>query len=209
MKQLLTTIGSSVPRSSIRYTIRKPWVFSTCCFFLLLACFALFLSGCQKENLNSGSQRENILSRSQKQESRSGLKKKHAVPFKATFVVTLKTVQQATDVLPELDSVYGTGEGTHIGKSTFTALAVYTPPDFNLTGNAVISVANGDQIFATVQGAPPVIDFTTGNIVLTYQATITGGTGKFSDATGGWTTIAHASIYSTTGTDSLEGTIRY
>ena len=133
---------------------------------------------------------------------------KKTVPLEATFQTTLTNVQMADEVLPELDSVYGTGQGTPIGKSTFAALAKYTPPDFNLTGNGVITSENGDRIFASIEGMGPVID-STGAIVLTYNATIIGGTGRYMGATGGWVTIAHASIYTTTGIDSLKGTITY
>ncbi len=63
---------------------------------------------------------------------------------------------------------------------------------------------------ATVPGPGPVIDFTTGNLVLKYHVLITGGTGKFTGATGGWKTVVHANIFAPPeipGTDSLEGTI--
>ncbi len=137
---------------------------------------------------------------------------KKTVPLKAIFHTIAKNVQAGTDVLPELDSVYGTGEGTPIGKSTFAALSVFAPPDFNhLTGDGVITSEDGDQIFeSTVPGPGPVIDFTTGNLVLKYSVLITGGTGRFTGATGGWKTVVHLNIYDppeTPGTDSLQGTI--
>jgi hypothetical protein len=138
---------------------------------------------------------------------------KKTVPLIATFQTTPKNVQVGTDVLPELDSVYGTGEGTPIGKSTFMALSVFAPPDFTqLTGNGgVITTENGDQIlFATVPGPGPVIDFTTGNLVLKYRVLIKGGTGRFTGSTGGWKTVVHANIFAPPeipGTDSLAGSI--
>jgi hypothetical protein len=157
----------------------------------MLAAIAMFISSCHKGDNDC----------------------KKTVPLIATFQTTPKNVQVGTDVLPELDSVYGTGEGTPIGKSTFMALSAFAPPDFTqLTGNGgVITTENGDQIlFATVPGPGPVIDFTTGNLVLKYRVLIKGGTGRFTGSTGGWKTVVHANIFAPPeipGTDSLAGSI--
>ncbi len=123
-------------------------LFSRYCLVLTLAEIAMIISSCKKEDHLC----------------------KKTVPLKAIFHTIAKNVQAGTDVLPELDSVYGTGEGTPIGKSTFAALAMYAPPAFDhLTGDGVITSENGDQIFEnTVPGPRPVIDFTTGNLEIKY-----------------------------------------
>ncbi len=190
MKQALATIKSLLFSSSHHRSSNQQKLFSRYCLVLMLAVIAMIISSCKKEDHLC----------------------KKTVPLKAIFHTIAKTVQAGTDVLPELDSVYGTGEGAPIGKSTFAALAVYAPPAFDhLTGDGVITSENGDQIFeSTVPGPGPVIDFTTGNLVLKYRVLITGGTGRFTGATGGWKTVVHLNIYDppeTPGTDSLEGTI--
>ena len=187
MKQVLTTINSLVHSFPFRRSICQPRSFSKYCIVLLLAAIAMLIGGCTKEDHNC----------------------KKTVPLIAVFQVTLKNIQASTDVLPELDSVTGKGKGTPIGISTFMGLAQYAPPLFNLAGDETITSENGDQIFATVQGPGPDIDFKTGNIVLKYHATITGGTGRYTDATGSWNTIAHANLNTPTGTDSLKGSITY
>ncbi len=192
MKQTLTTIKSLLFSSSHHRSSNQQKLFSKYRLVLLVAVMAMIISSCKKE--------EDHLC-------------KKTVPLKAIFHTIAKNVQVGTDVLPELDSVYGTGEGTPIGKSSFAALSVFAPPAFDhLTGNGgVITSENGDQIlFATVPGPGPVIDFTTGDLVLKYSVLITGGTGRFTGATGGWKTVVHLNINDspeTPGTDSLKGTI--
>ena len=188
MKQVLTTIHS-LARSFSSISSRR--LFSKYRLIVMFTIIAMLVNSCKKEDHHC----------------------KKTVPLIATFQTTPKNVQAGTDVLPELDSVYGTGEGTPIGKSTFAALSVFAPPDFNnLTGKGgVITSENGDQIlFSTIPGPGPVIDFTTGNLVLKYRVLITGGTGRFTGSTGGWKTVVHANIFAPPeipGTDSLEGSI--
>lgn len=186
MKQVSTTKNSLVLSSPLHHSIYQRSQFSKYRFIILFAVIVLFISSCHKEDNH-----------------------KKTVPLIAVFQTKAKIVKPNTDVLPELDLVTAMGDGTPIGKSTFVGHAQYYPPDFNLTGNGVITTANGDQIFATVNEPGPVIEFKTGNIVLTCRATITDGTGRFTGATGGWTTIAHANINTPTGIDSLKGTITY
>lgn len=192
MKQVSITKNPLVLTSSFHQSISPQKLFSKCRFVILLAGFVILLSSCQKEDLF------NLFHEHHKQ----------TVPLIAVFHVTLKNIQASTDVLPELDSVTGIGEGSPIGISSFMGLAKFAPaPDFSLTGNATITSENGDQIFSAVHGPGPAVN--PPNIVLTYKATITGGTGKFAGATGGWTTIAHASTDTPAGIDSLQGTITY
>lgn len=199
MKQVLITIESS-QNKSLHYFECKQTKFSNYYLFCLVACFALFITGCQKEGLQSSSQKQDLGSSLQKQ----GQHKK-AVPFKAVF----QTIAvNSPDFL--IADVTGTGEGSHIGKSTFVGQAVFVGPDNNFTGHGTITAANGDKIFATgIEGPGPIIDDATGNFLLIYHSIITGGTGRFADATGTYTTTAHASIYNDKGTDFIEGTISY
>jgi len=194
MKQVLTTNESLLFKSSPNHPGNHWKLFSKYRLIILFTCISMIVSSCQKEDLF------NLFHEHHKE----------TVPLIAVFHVTLKTIQASDFVsITELDSVYGTGKGMPIGISTFRSIAIYAPPDYNLTGSATITSENGDRIFFTSQGPGPAVDTITGNIVLNYHATITGGTGRFEDATGGWNTIAHASTHTTTGVDSLQGTITY
>lgn len=183
MKQVLNTKNLLVLSSSLLHSISPRRIFSKYRTVLLLAGIALFISSCHKEDHLC----------------------KKTVPFKANFKV-IAIITQDGD--PQIVDVTGMGKGTPIGISTFVGRAEYAGPKFNFTGYGTITDANGDQIFATgIEGPGPVVDTTTGNIVLTYHSIITGGTGRFANATGSYTTIAHASLYTNAGNDSLDGTI--
>jgi hypothetical protein len=129
---------------------------------------------------------------------------KKTVPLQAEFG-TVSTMLQAGP--PELDSIAGQGEGTPIGKASFVAHAQFDANNV-LTGIIVATGENGDTFFASITGHDPAID-ENGNITLHFQATITGGTGKFAGATGSFAGIAHESIYNAAGSASWDGTITY
>src|SRR4051794_9994887 len=116
MKQISTTKNSIVLSFPRYHSITLQRVYSKY-LIIYIASFAMLVMSCQKEELPNNPQQQSSLSSSQNQTHQ-----KQAVPFKAVFQTTLKNIQAATDVLPELDSVTGTGEGTHIGKSTFAGL---------------------------------------------------------------------------------------
>lgn len=129
---------------------------------------------------------------------------KQTVPFKTQFQLTSVVTQDGS---AQVIVNTGTGDGTPIGKSSFMCNARIDATGFNDT--EIITGSNGDQIFVTGKGAGPVIDFTTGNVLITYQCTITSGTGIYKGATGTWTTIGHANLNNPTGTDTMEGSITY
>ncbi len=71
----------------------------------------------------------------------------------------------------------GVGEATHLGRFTRHAVGV-VHADGTVTGTVVFTAANGDQLYADLDGA-----FTSlTSIEGTY--TFTGGTGRFEDASG-------------------------
>ena len=86
------------------------------------------------------------------------------------------------DVTPVADgflvTASGGGEATHLGR--FTRLGrVVVHGDGSAEGTVVFTAANGDQLFMEVVGVPTNSPTTIGG---TY--TFTGGTGRFSDASG-------------------------
>jgi hypothetical protein len=75
-------------------------------------------------------------------------------------------------------TVTTTGQATHLGKFTGTEVVVFNPTAGTLMGARVFIAANGDRLYATVEGA--FTSATTAEGTLTF----TGGTGRFRDASG-------------------------
>jgi hypothetical protein len=77
----------------------------------------------------------------------------------------------------------GSGQATHLGHYTEIGQVVFaptsTPGILAVTGWTRYTAANGSQLYASISGT---VDVTTGAIVAT--ATYTGGTGRFSNASG-------------------------
>jgi hypothetical protein len=99
-----------------------------------------------------------------------------------------------------------TGVFSHMGKTTVSsnfAIVLPSPTTFQVSGPLTTTAANGDQVFWTCTGngtasAPaPAVGETTD---YTLVCTATGGTGRFSDATGTTTTTGHQEFVSIVGT---------
>ena len=94
------------------------------------------------------------------------------------------------DIATGAGTSQGTGTFSHLGKSTYTlnSTSVPTgPTTFAVTGTGTVVAANGDQVFATFTGTATVPSLVpaVGDIgQTTLVFTITGGTGRFSDASG-------------------------
>lgn len=92
----------------------------------------------------------------------------------------------------------GTGTATYLGKYTEHIAMTIHLPTLSSTGTATFTAANGDTLTATVVGQATRTGPTTLSIVEDY--TITGGTGRFADATGSFT--LESSVEQTTGVSS-------
>jgi hypothetical protein len=79
----------------------------------------------------------------------------------------------------------GTGTATYLGRYTEHIVMTINLPTLSSTGTATFTAANGDTLTATVVGQATRTGPTTLSIVEVY--TITGGTGRFADATGSFT----------------------
>ena len=80
----------------------------------------------------------------------------------------------------------GTGTATYLGKYTEHITMQIFLPTLSSTGTATFTAANGDTLTATVLGqATPTT--TPGVLSIVEVYTITGGTGRFADATGTFT----------------------
>jgi hypothetical protein len=116
-------------------------------------------------------------------------------PFKGT-VSAVETVEVAFPTA-SIDRVGG-GKATHLGKYTEHITMQVNIPTMASTGSSTFTAANGDTLTATVLGQATRIGPTTLSIVEVY--TITGGTGRFADATGTFT--LESTVEQTTGVSS-------
>lgn len=106
--------------------------------------------------------------------------------------------------------ITGIGQSSHLGKGTFVANSVAnltTPPPFSLGGTAVFTSANGDEFYTSFVGTATPVGSGANDIEMHH--TITGGTGRFEDATGNFTGYTTAVPGHTEGYVSYEGNISY
>jgi hypothetical protein len=124
----------------------------------------------------------------------------------------------------DLSTLTATTQGSaiisHLGRTTFTLNQTITPTSattFLQGGTATFVAANGDQLFATLTGSGTNTGLGVGDTAdLTTVFTITGGTGRFTDASGTLTGPAHVQVVSAVGTTltssdtfTLQGRISY
>ena len=165
--------------------------FSMYCLVLLLAGFAMLITSCQKEELQSSSQNQDFLNISQKQNQQE-----KSVPFKGKMTLIVKG-----------NTVSGTGTATHIGKFTIVEpnnrIQRNADGSLTITGTAIITAANGDEIFTTHIGQVKFLG--NGMAQVTAEFTITGGTGRFAGATGSFEVLSLPNP----GDYTINGTISY
>ena len=92
----------------------------------------------------------------------------------------------------------GSGTATYLGKYTEQVTAQINVMTMHGTGLATFTAANGDTLSASVDGQATRTGPTTLSIVEVY--TVTGGTGRFADATGTFT--LESTVDQTTGVSS-------
>jgi hypothetical protein len=101
----------------------------------------------------------------------------------------------------------GSGEATHLGRYTVTYEVQVDLPTGTGTGlSAQYVAANGDRLFAEGSGqATPTEDPSVFVVVETF--TITGGTGRFADATGNFTETRRVNIETGVTSGTIDGNI--
>ena len=111
------------------------------------------------------------------------------------------TSTTTVDVSTGTGAVAGSGQLSHLGRFDFTnditSFTLTGPDTFTLTLTAVIVAANGDEIYTTATGTGTLTP--TGSEA-TLVSTITGGTGRFANASGTTTTKITSVTVSTVGT---------
>ena len=122
-----------------------------------------------------------------------------AVAAETPFKGTVNAVETGQVVFPTrfLDRE-GTGTATYLGKYTEHVVMQINIPTMSSTGAATFTAANGDTLTASVVGQATRTGPTVLSIVEVY--TVTGGTGRFADATGTFT--LKSTVDQTTGVSS-------
>jgi hypothetical protein len=106
----------------------------------------------------------------------------------------------------------GAGSATHLGGFTIAVnemLDVTSPSgEVVLQGRAIVVAANGDELHWTYSGTgtPP---SETGDVLITGTFTITGGSGRFTDATGQGSFEGVGNVVTGRASFSYTGTISY
>lgn len=113
-------------------------------------------------------------------------------------------------VIPPIGTIVGSGigMGTHLGRFTYEfphTVNFGSLPPFIGTGTSSFTAANGDKIHATVtgQGRP----IAPGFILVVETCVITGGTGRFTNASGTFTVKRLVDQLNGRTSGSYEGTI--
>ena len=122
-----------------------------------------------------------------------------AVAAETPFKGTVNAVETGETVFP-IRSITreGGGTATYLGRYTEHIVMTINVLTMSSTGTATFAAANGDTLTATDIGQATRIGPTTLSIVENY--TITGGTGRFADATGTFT--LHSTVEQSTGVSS-------
>lgn len=143
-------------------------------YLLALLVAALLFTACKKDNISAGN--------TQQAPSVTRL------PFEGIFTTTAEVLQPP----PMLNQkITGTGYVTHLGESTFIALAsiaIQPPPPFVVTGTATFIAANGDEFYTRFSGTS--VPGVAGTSTATLRHTVTGGIGKFRNASGDFTGVS-------------------
>jgi hypothetical protein len=200
MKQVLITISTFIKNERFNF---KQFKFSAPGIFTVLISFTLLIAGCQKQGFDSSSQNQVISNASINKNV-----KKQVLPFKGGFATIESVIEIKGNT--EHDRITGIGQLTHLGNATFVADIQFDVVDFSapITGVQTTVAANGDKIFSTFSGYSNVPD-AEGNIQANLSETITGGTGRFINATGTFTVKANGNINVPEGKNIFDGTISY
>ena len=120
---------------------------------------------------------------------------KGLVPFRATMTETFVVVPCDRNVL--CAPITGSGQASHLGKTSEASevfvdlLSNPAPGCHNETRTVTLTGANGDQITLALTGQDCPTGATTGTTTTALDSwVVTGGTGRFSGATGSGTNMA-------------------
>lgn len=181
MKQVFTSKSQLVCNSQTSYLNANAKKFPQVLVFVFLSVFTITNSSCKKEVCED--------------RVKNTKQMKKAVPFKGSLLVSLGE-----------GGTSGTGVGSHVGSFQYVSVDDFSNFPY-VTGNATITAANGDKIFTTFSGYLTPADEDVFSI--SFENTITGGTGRFEGATGSYTSTGTANTTSSTANTTFSGTISY
>jgi hypothetical protein len=130
------------------------------------------------------------------------------LPFSGSFRVNTSAVFTPPSTL--IINGTATGDASHLGRFTATAVDVVNTTTATSTGTYTLTAANGSQLFATTAGGED--QFVPPNVShVTLVATIVGGTGRFAGATGTFTirsiSVLDFPTATSSGSGSFDGSI--
>ena len=125
------------------------------------------------------------------------------VPFKGRLEGTATITPGTPPFLSVL--IEGTGNATHLGRFTVEIPHVVNAMNRTSAGTYEFTAANGDTLTAGFTGQSTLT--APGVLSIVETATITGGTGRFADATGSFTVERSFNQVTGVTTGSFEGTI--
>jgi hypothetical protein len=98
--------------------------------------------------------------------------------------------------------VLATGDIGRLGRLTLKAQGAFAPADsvLSYTGAATLVADNGDELTGTFEGTSTPLS---GEADATFHLTITGGSGRFQNASGTMNVLDHGALVSTHGTMSV------
>lgn len=127
------------------------------------------------------------------------------VPFKGSLEGDVTEMFDPATGLVDVD-IDAAGAATQLGRFTLDIPHVVNPATHTAVGTYQFTAANGDTLTATFTGlATPTA--TPGVLYIEETATITGGTGRFAGATGGFISERLFDMIAGTTTGSFNGTI--
>ncbi len=102
-------------------------------------------------------------------------RRESGVPFKGRLEA-IETVEG------NLHHLAGAGNATHLGRFTYAAEIIVDDTTGNGVGHVVWKAADGDELFSDTKGA--IVTLSDTGVALAETQVITGGTGRFRDASG-------------------------
>lgn len=162
---------------------------------LFFICLVLLLAGC--------SQDEPVSPNSSASNAPGSLSK--LVPFRVHFETTFEIISTTPPGVLTFE-IFGTGNGTHLGKADFYSISVvdlnYVPGQ--QTGSLKFTGANGDYLEGSFAGT---IVEDGGNVSFEGEYTFSGGTGRFSGASGSGVYAGTANLAAEMGQVTFSGTV--
>lgn len=123
-----------------------------------------------------------------------------ATPFNGTLSAT-------EEVTGNAHQLTGVGIGTQLGNFTYAASIVINEDTLAADGTVVWTAANGDRVNATMHGE--VVGFEYPIITIVEQQVVTGGTGRFANASGSIVVNRTLNLETSQTSGSFKGTVAH